>query len=151
MIVGFGSHHGDDQFGCLVIEQLQTELKDRDDVRAICCDHSGVDWIHQYQPPEQLIFVDAVKSDAIPGTLHQLTLNPSEKPTLPSIASSHGIGLQQGLAIAAAITELPSGIEFYGLELEQCDVNNAVSTTTIEQAELAVKQILKTTRCCSPD
>jgi len=151
LIVGFGSPYGDDQFGWLVIEQLQTALKDRNTVRTICCDHSGVDWIHLYQPPEQLIFVDAVKSGAIPGTLHHLSLNPSEKSTLPSTASSHGIGLQQGLAIAAAITELPTEIEFYGVELEQCNVSNTASPATIEQVEKTTKQILKSGCLCYPN
>ena len=150
LIVGFGSPYGDDQFGWQVIKQLQIALKDRNGVRAICCDHSGVDWIHQYQPPEELIFVDAVKSGAIPGTLHRLSLNPSEKLTLPSTTSSHGIGLQQGLAIAAAITELPTEIEFYGVELEQCNASNRASPATIEQVEKTTRQVLKSSCLCYP-
>ncbi|MBL1261548.1 MAG: hydrogenase maturation protease [Thiotrichaceae bacterium] len=98
----------DDQFGWLVIEQLQTALKERADIRTICCDHSGVDWIHQYQAVDHLIFVDAVKSDAEPGTLHQLTIKPTELNTLPTTHSSHGIGLRKGIALAAAVVELPA-------------------------------------------
>ena len=150
LIVGFGSPFGDDQFGWLVIEQLQTALKNQAGIHIICCDHSGIDWIHQYQPVKQLIFVDAVKSDVQPGTLHQLTIRPTELDSLPTTYSSHGIGLREGIALATALVELPAKIMFYGVELEQCGANSAASPTTIVQAELTTKQILNSTHLGYP-
>ena len=149
LIVGFGSPYGDDQFGWLVVEQLNMALKGRDDIRTICCDHSGIDWIHQYQPVDQLIFVDAVKSNSPPGTPHQLTIKTDELDSLPTTYSSHGIGLREGLALAAEVIELPETIEFYGVTLEQCD-NSITSPEITKQIELLTKQLLNTTRCCSP-
>ncbi len=145
MIVGFGSPFGDDRFGWLVIEQLQKALHGQKAIKAICCDHSGIDWIHQYQPAEQLIFIDAVKSGSSPGTLHHLTLTPSAFDTLPATYSSHGIGLREGVALAAEIITLPAEIEFYGAELEQYDANSNASPTTVKQVELVTRKILKTT------
>ncbi len=143
LIVGFGSPFGDDRFGWLVIEQLQKALDGQEAIKATCCDRSGIDWIHQYQSAEQLVFIDAVKSDAAPGTLHHLTLTPTAFDTLPSSYSSHGLGLREGLAIAAEVIELPPEIEFYGVELSQCDANNIVVSTIIKQAGLVSKQLLE--------
>ncbi len=142
LIVGFGSPFGDDQFGWLVIEQLQKALKDRNDVRTICCDHSGTDWLHQYQPVEHLIFVDAVKSNAKPGTRHHRHIKPAELDTLPTTHSSHGIGLREGIALAMALVELPTEIIFYGVELEQYGANSPASSTTIEQVKFTTRKIL---------
>ncbi len=143
MIVGFGSPFGDDRFGWLVIEQLQKALHGQKAIKAICCDHSGIDWIHQYQPAEQLIFIDAVKSGSSPGTLHHLTLTPSAFDTLPATYSSHGIGLREGVALATEVVELPAEIEFYGVELEQYDANSAISQTTIDQSTSVTRQLLE--------
>jgi len=142
LIVGFGSPYGDDQFGWLVIEQLNIALKGRDAIRTICCDHSGIDWIHQYQAVDRLIFVDAVKSDSPPGTLHQLTIKTDELDSLPTTYSSHGIGLREGLALATEVVELPDTIEFYGVTLEQCD-NDITSPAVTRQIELLTQQLLK--------
>lgn len=142
IIVGLGSPFGDDRFGWLVIERLQNELSEADDVTTICCDRSGVDWIHQYQPAEKLIFVDAVKSGKVPGTLHHMILTPSEFDNLPAAYSSHGVGIREGLAIAAEVVELPEMIEFYGLELEQCDADTEVSEIIAEQTPALAKQLL---------
>jgi len=149
LIVGFGSAYGDDQFGWLVIEQLNMALQGREGIRTICCDHSGVDWIHQYQPVDRLIFVDAVKSDSPPGTPHQLTIKTDELDSLPTTYSSHGIGLREGLALAAEVIELPETIEFYGVTLEQCD-STIASPAITKKIELLTKQLLKTTRLFNP-
>jgi len=145
LIVGFGAPFGDDQFGWLVIEQLQKALDRQKSVKTICCDRSGIDWIHQYQPAEQLIFIDAVKSDAAPGTLHHKTLTPTAFDTLPATHSSHGISLREGIALATEVVKLPAEIEFYGVELAHCDANKTVSPITIQQVELVTETILKTT------
>ncbi len=143
VIVGFGSPFGDDQFGWRVIEQLEAALKERKEIHCITCDHSGIDWIHQYQPTSKLLFIDAVKSGAKPGTLHHLTIKPAEFDTLPASYSSHGIGLREGIALAAEVVELPSEIEFYGVEMAQCDADSTESSTTFEQAGLVSKQLLE--------
>ena len=142
LIVGFGSPHGDDQFGWLVIEQLQTALKEREDIHAICCDHSGIDWIHQYQPVSKLLFIDAVKSELKPATQYHLTIKPTELNAFPTTHSSHGIGLREGIVLAAKVVELPPEIEFYGVELAQCDANSTVSSSIVKQVALVTKQLL---------
>jgi len=144
LIVGFGSPYGDDQFGWLVVERLNIALQGRDDIRTICCDHSGIDWIHQYQPVDRLIFVDAVKSDSPPGTPHQLTIKTGELDSLPTTYSSHGIGLREGLALATEVIELPETIEFYGVALAQCHVNAAATEISIKQVEIICNDLLKT-------
>jgi len=146
LIVGFGSPNGDDRFGWLVIAQLQAVLDGGDAIKAICCDRSGIDWIHQYQPVEQLIFVDAVKSGAAPGTAHYLTLTPSEFDNLPPSYSSHGIGLQQGLAIATEVIALPEEIEFHGIELGQCSATAELSESITEKIITVAREILKKVR-----
>ncbi len=146
LIVGFGSPFGDDRFGWLVIEQLQQTLAGQQTVKAICCDHSGIDWIHQYQPTEQLIFIDAVKSGAAAGTLHHLTLTPSALETLPTSHSSHGIGLREGVTLAATLVELPAEIEFYGVEIASCEVGTAISAATTHQATAVASHIKKSLR-----
>lgn len=102
-----------------------------------------MDWIHQYLPVDRLIFVDAVVSDATPGTLHHLTLTPSEFENLPASFSSHGVGLREGVALARAVIDLPEAIEFYGVELERCSAEDAESSRTLEQAKVVSRQILE--------
>lgn len=143
LIVGFGSPFGDDQFGWLVIEQLNISLTGRDDIRTICCDHSSVDWIHQYQPANQLIFVDAVRSGSPPGTPHYLTIKTDELDSLPAVYSSHGIGLREGVAVAAEIVKLPETIEFYGIELAQFNAHEAISPLITLQASIITERLLK--------
>jgi len=149
LIVGFGSPYGDDQFGWLVVEQLNIALQGRKNTRTICCDHSGIDWIHQYQAVDRLIFVDAVRSDSPPGTPHYLKIKTDKLDSLPTTYSSHGIGLREGLSLAAEVIELPETIEFYGIALEQLD-STITSPAISKQIELLTKRLLKTTCRCNP-
>lgn len=118
-ILGIGSPYDTDQLGWQVIKCLQAQeiLKPYQPERLELSFHDrpGIRLLELMQNVNHVFIVDAVKSNALPGTLHQF-----QKEALLSLDgqySSHGIGVAESIQIGKALNSLPENIKFYGIEI----------------------------------
>ncbi len=148
-VLGIGSPFAGDQLGWEVVKQLQKNRqlnalpKSRLDLS--CHDRPGFRLIELLQGAKTVFIIDAVQSGAPVATLHRFQNEAIEQ--LKSPTSSHAMGIAEGLQMAKALGCLTPDIRFYGIEVDEIQINFQLTdplskAITILATELAV-DILK--------
>ena len=114
-ILCIGSPHGSDNLGFLAAHTLMGHFNP-EQVEVLALDRPGPRLIEHMRGAELVILVDAVKSGAVAGTLHQLEGHALDG-LVAHHTSSHGFGLAETLALAERMGELPPQLKFVGLEV----------------------------------
>ena len=112
-VVGLGTSHGDDAVGLAVACRLARErLPAGVEVRA--CERPGVDLLDALDGAAAAVLVDGVQGGSTPGRVYEIdptTLRPG------AVASSHGLGAAESLAIGRALGRLPRWLRVVGIEV----------------------------------
>ena len=113
-IIGIGSPFGDDACGLVAARQLARDPPVGAEV--VIADRPGTDLIELMDGVEACLVIDAVRSGAPPGTVHDLDLQ-----DLPSSAaravSSHDLGVAEAVQLAEALGRLPAHCRLLGIEV----------------------------------
>jgi hydrogenase maturation protease len=104
-IIGVGTPFGDDRAGLEIAARLLA-VPPRD-CEVVATARPGVELIDLFVGADAVILLDAVRSGAATGTLHDLALDDLPQPG--AAGSSHGIGIADTLALARALGRLPRG------------------------------------------
>jgi hydrogenase maturation protease len=112
-IIGIGSPFGDDRAGLEVATRLVALAPPG--VEVIVSDRPGVDLVGMLRGAEAVIVIDAVRSDAPVGAVHDVDLH-----GLPAVrcvpVSSHGVGIAEAVALAWALDRAPARGRLIGIE-----------------------------------
>lgn len=111
-VIGVGTPFGDDRAGLEIARQVRAAPPP--DCEVVTTDRPGVDLL-ELLAGEAVILLDAVRSGALPGTIHDLAID--GLPCARGAVSSHGIGIADVLALAAALGRRPRG-RFIGIEAD---------------------------------
>ena len=103
-VVGIGSPFGDDRAGLEAARRLAAEPPP--DTAVYMTDRPGIDVLELFDAADAVILIDAARSGAPVGTLHDLPLGAVARSTV-RLASSHGFGVGEALALARALDRLP--------------------------------------------
>lgn len=107
LIAGFGSAHGDDQFGWQVIRQLQESTPAVEAaLRRIRSPAELLDWL---EGVEKLLIVDACESGGSPGRLRCWRWPEAELARVRG-CGSHQLGLAAVLTLAQTLEHLPGEV-----------------------------------------
>jgi hydrogenase maturation protease len=104
-IIGVGTPFGDDRAG-LEIARCLVAAPPRG-CEVVATERPGTELIDLLGGTDAVILLDAVRSGAAPGTIHDLALADLVQPG--AAVSSHGIGIAETLALAGALGGLPRG------------------------------------------
>jgi hydrogenase maturation protease len=141
LIVGCGNPTaGDDSAGLEIVRRL-SELGDCGcDLRAETA--PGVALLEVFYLAEVILFVDAVKSGGVPGTLYLTSLPSNElEPKALGSLSSHGWGLAEALKLARALGRTIPRLFLLGIEAGTV-AQGAQRSSAVEQAiALVVERI----------
>jgi len=110
-IIGIGTPFGDDRAGLELAGRLRAAPPR--DSEVLATERPGVELIDLLAGADAVLVLDAVRSGAPPGTIHDLALDDLPQPGVA--VSSHGIGIADTLALARALGGLPRG-RFVGIE-----------------------------------
>ena len=119
-VIGLGLPQGDDQLGWELVRLLEKEVSVDESLRLFTCATPGGEVLECWKDAELAILVDAVRSDAPPGTVRRIALHP--QPDLPELESvrtltSHSLDLRELIALAAALDQLPPHVVLFGVEM----------------------------------
>ncbi|MEF8794679.1 hydrogenase maturation protease [Thiohalorhabdus sp.] len=103
LVLGVGSPADSDRVGWQVVEGLAAEGEAR--VRLEALDRPGPGLVSAVTGADFAVIVDAVRSQACPGTLHRLTA--IDQLPVPSSTSTHGFGVAEALALGERLEQLP--------------------------------------------
>lgn len=117
LVVGVGSHHGDDALGWRVAERVAELAGPSVCVRCAISPAHLLDWLANVTV---LHVIDTCLADNRPGRVHRRRWPdlPVEIATPPS--SSHDFGLAQVLALAERLGMLPSRTIVWAVEVNRC-------------------------------
>jgi hydrogenase maturation protease len=132
LVVGIGSAaRGDDAAGLIAARRLGgIELEG--DPSALIDLLDGV---------EDAVVIDAVRSDAPPGTVHRIAVGDAPVAALPRGASTHLIGLAEALELARVLGRLPPRTTVYGIEGGRFGLGDALSPVVAAAVERVVAEL----------
>jgi hydrogenase maturation protease len=122
-ILAIGSAHGDDQAAWYVADLLHKDASFHER-----CARLSTPWelLAHLSTPGVYVVVDACRSGAVPGTIHQLT--PRDIPEFSgSATSSHGGSLSAAFRLAEALGYDLSGVTIYAIEAGACEAGTPLS------------------------
>lgn len=139
-ILGIGSPFADDQLGWQVIERLTQRQQLTDfipqHVQLLACDRPGTRILELMRGANHVYLIDAVITGAKAGTIHRLQAG--DICTLPTIFSTHAIGLAEAIQIGYALQELPGNLVLYGIEITEVNVQFQLTKPIMKAVEQVV-------------
>jgi hydrogenase maturation protease len=113
-IIGIGSPFGDDGCGLAAARLLADEPPAGTEI--VIADRPGAALIELLEGVEVTILVDAVRSGAPPGTIHDLDLRDLPGCSLRAV-SSHELGVAEAMQLVTALGRPPVRGRFLGIEV----------------------------------
>lgn len=112
LVIGAGSDlRRDDGAGLAVARRVRAAGIDVFEARG---DLSSL--VDSWAGKQRVIIVDAVRSGAVPGTLHRFDAAAAPIPALFARASTHAFGVAEAVELARALGRLPRSLVVYGIE-----------------------------------
>ena len=113
LVIGIGNElRGDDVAGLEVVRRLRGEQG------LTVREHHGeaIDLIDLWDGADAVVLVDAVRSGAVPGTIHRVDASAEPVPAKLRRTSSHTIGLAEAVELGRTLRRLPPTVVVYGVE-----------------------------------
>jgi hydrogenase maturation protease len=120
----------DDSIGLRVVQELQARLGDKPDIEVSEDYWGGLRLMERMIGFDRVIIIDAIQTDAEPGTIH--LLSPNDIPTMRS-SSAHDVNLPTALELGRqAGAQLPRASEILLIGVEAADVQTFDESLTPE-------------------
>lgn len=103
-IIGIGSPFGDDAAGLEAAQQLAADPPPHTEV--LVADRPGATLIDLFDGADAVILIDAARSGAPPGTIHDIDLHALRLHPV-TLVSSHDLGVAETVQLAATLGRLP--------------------------------------------
>lgn len=115
LVIGLGNpDRGDDGIGIRVAEALASDLPPGVALKTRTGDMLGL--IDDWEGYQRVLCIDAAAPMGVPGRIHRIDTAREALPTAPGLASSHGIGLPETLALARTIGKAPDILVVFAVE-----------------------------------
>ncbi len=140
-IIGIGSPFSDDRLGWNVIEQLQAtfDKTKMNNIDFLTCDRPNMSLISLMKGADEVILIDAVKSENLPGTI--VRLSPDDIFESQILLSSHDFGVKHALELAHSLNLLPKQLTLYGIEIGTLSYNDQLSSDIADAIPMLVSEL----------
>ena len=129
----------DDGAGLEVVRRLRACGELECELREI--PQAGVELMEVLEGARTMIFIDAVSSGALPGTIHLVSLpSPAVEPRALGSLSSHGWGLAESLQLGTALGRPLPRLLLVGIEMESCAAGGPLSGAVQEAIGMIVER-----------
>ena len=141
LVIGIGNAwRGDDAAGLLVAHALRA--RELPDVTVVDAAGVDTDLIDLWQGAGRVILVDAVISDAAPGTVHCFDLSRDGLPETHTFCSTHALDLAAVVELARVLDRLPPELWVYGVEAADFTHGHAVGAAVLRGMNECVETIV---------
>lgn len=148
VVIGVGnSFRGDDAAGREVARRVRERVPD--ELEVVVCELEPTRLIDAWDGAGLALVVDAVASDAEPGTVHRFDATSDALPSREFRSSTHALGIGETIELARAIGKLPARIVVLGIEGETFGSGTELSAAAQEGVERAVEVVLEEAGCTS--
>ena len=142
LIIGIGNEfRSDDGVGLAVARSLVGLLPKN--AKIIEESGEGASLMNAWSDVDGVIIIDAVKSGALPGRIHQLDATKETVPTGYFNYSSHAFGVAEAIEISRTLGNLPATLHIYGIEGKSFSSGTELSPEVRRSAEEVKDRILQ--------
>jgi hydrogenase maturation protease len=145
-VIGLGTHHGDDQVGWRVIDQLAATVPPGVGTRSTP-DTMAVTSVST--ECKLLIVVDACRGADTPGTVHRFVW-PDTRLAATLGVSSHGVGLVHALRLAEALERLPPTVIVLAVESLAFEPGSRMSSRVQAAIPEVVRRVMDVIHSVAP-
>jgi len=140
-VIGIGTAHADDAAG-LAVAALLASRPLPDGVLVKTCMRPLPDLLDALEGADAAVLIDAARTGGVPGAIHRLAQGDLACLRSPS---SHGLGVAQALALAAALGRAPARVELLAIEASKtgCDALSPAVAASIAGAADAALRIVR--------
>lgn len=142
LVVGLGSHHGDDQAGWLVLERLRERRYPSSKLMRLLHPADLLDVTEAMQP---LVICDACVAGASAGTIHRLQW-PSDELCYQRASGSHDLPLGPVMELGRRLDCIPESVEIWALEIDAWSTGMNPSDV-VRSAAFRVADLIWESRC----
>jgi len=138
LIIGIGNEYrSDDGAGLVVARELQA--KKLPHILVTECSGDGAELMEMWKTADTAILVDAISSEAKPGTIYRLDALTQPIPASFSFPSTHAFGVAEALGLARALDQLPLCLMIYAIEGKNFAAGKGLSL----EVEQAVREVVE--------
>jgi hydrogenase maturation protease len=142
LVIGIGNaYRSDDGVGLVAARRLKNQGSRS--FRVLEHSGEGADLMNCWEGVETVILIDAVRSDAKPGTLHRWNASRGSLPAQTFRGSSHAFSLVAAVELARVLRRLPQHLIVYGIEGRHFGAGTGLSSETEEAISDLVRRVLK--------
>ncbi len=131
---------GDDGVGRLVARLLYGRLPE--DVLVAECDGGAAEVLDRIAGVDRVILVDGAVSGMPAGTIHRVDCVAGEVVPAGGVASSHGLGVAEAIALARTLGCLPPFCVIYAVEVKRFAPGDELSREVRDAAREVAEQVL---------
>ena len=148
VVIGIGNaFRGDDAAGREVARRVQDLVPE--ELEVVVCGLEPTRLIDAWDGADAAIIVDAVSSEAEPGSVHRFDATSDPLPSREFRSSTHALGIGETIELARAIGRLPSRVVVFGIEGEVFGSGTGLSDRAENGVERAVELVLEEAGCTS--
>jgi hydrogenase maturation protease len=115
LLIGIGNEYRrDDGVGLVIVRQLRSVVPI--DVKVLELSGEGATLMEAWQTGTIVYVFDAVRSQARPGTIHQIDAKTQTVPTQFFHYSTHAFSLAEAVELGRVLNQLPPTLVLYGVE-----------------------------------
>ena len=141
LVCGVGRRErGDDAAGPTVADRLALRAPAGVEVRVVEDDVLGL--VDAWTGRERVVLVDAMVSDAEPGTVRRFDAKAEALPTVLRAVSSHAFDVGAAVELARALGRLPDSLVVYGVEGRRFEGGSPLSTEVERALDGVVERVL---------
>lgn len=143
LVIGVGNRFGgDDGFGLAVVDRVHQLCPETPTVEV---DGEPARLVEAWDDADLVVLVDAVRSDAAPGTRHRLELVRGQDAAAPgawgSMTSSHRAGVAEAWALGTALDRTPARLIVLGVEGDDYEPGCRLSGPVAEAVPLTARAV----------
>jgi len=142
LIIGVGTEYRNDDAVGLIVARIIEDLA-VPNVSVVEESGEGVALMHTWEQAERVILIDAVSTDAEPGTIFRIEANREPISSKLFRSSTHQFGPAEAVELSRALHELPASLIIYGIQGSRFDFGAEVSDVVRKAADQVVTRILQ--------
>jgi len=138
-VIGVGNdYRGDDAIGLTAARKLKERVGPN--IKVLEHDGDGAGLVECWKNSERVIVMDAVHSDAEPGSVFRFDVAAWSAPERFFSHSTHAFGVAQAVELARALNQLPQALIIYGVEGKNYDAGATLSAEARQGIDQIVEQ-----------
>jgi hydrogenase maturation protease len=143
LVIGIGNRYrSDDGAGPAVLDLLRA--KQLPGVRLLECDGDGAALLDVWQVADAVFLIDAVSSNAPPGTIYRFDLLAQQLPREVAFQSTHAFGVAEAVELGRVLGQLPDSLVLYAIEGKSFAAGVGLSTEILAAVQEVARQVEST-------